>query len=130
MRRLLLTLSVLLATLVPVGLVTSSAGAVDVLNFCNNTTNAGKTDVCKDKKNQSTSTNPVITLVKDVIEIFTIIIGVAAVIVIIVSGINMITSGGDAQKAAQARSGLIYALVGLVIAAFAQAIVSLVLGRL
>jgi hypothetical protein len=129
MKRLLLTLSVLLATLAPAGLMASSAGAVDVLSFCGNTPNAGKTDVCKDKSH-GTSTNPIITLIKDAIQIFAIIIGVAAVIVIVVSSINMITSGGDAQKAAQARSGIIYALVGLVIAAFAQAIVSLVLGRL
>jgi hypothetical protein len=48
---------------------------------------------------------------------------------IILGGLKYITSGGDAQKVASAKSALIYAIVGLVIVALAQAIVRFVLGK-
>jgi hypothetical protein len=55
--------------------------------------------------------------------------GVAAVIMIIISGLKFITANGDAGNVASARTTLIYALVGLVVVALAQFIVHFVLGR-
>jgi hypothetical protein len=63
-------------------------------------------------------------------QIIAIFVGVAAVIVIIVSGLRFVTSSGDPSAVASARQALIYAIVGLVVAAAAQAIVSLVLVKL
>jgi hypothetical protein len=68
-------------------------------------------------------------LFKTIVQILGILAGVAAVIMIIVSGFRYITSGGDPQKVAGAKNALIYALVGLVIAALAQVIVHFVLGK-
>lgn len=62
-------------------------------------------------------------LVGTVVNVLSIIIGVASVIVIIIAGLNFVTAGGDSNKIASARSTLIYALVGLVIAASAQFLV-------
>lgn len=67
--------------------------------------------------------------VANVVNLISILAGIIAVIVIIVTGIRFITSGGDASGVAAAKSGLIYALVGLVIVALAQFIVHFVLGR-
>lgn len=64
-----------------------------------------------------------------VVNILSIIVGVAAVIVIVISGLRFITSGGESGKVAAAKNGLIYALVGLIIAALAQVIVHFVLFR-
>lgn len=50
-------------------------------------------------------------------------IGAVAVLMIVVSGLRYITSAGDPQKASQAKNGIIYALVGVVIALTAEAIV-------
>jgi hypothetical protein len=58
------------------------------------------------------------------------ITGVAAVIVIIVGGIQYVTSAGDSSKAASARNMIIGALVGLVIIAAAQGILMFVLSKL
>ena len=58
------------------------------------------------------------------------ITGVAAVIVIIVGGIQYVTSSGDAQQTASARNMIIGALVGLVIIAAAQAIITFVVSKL
>jgi len=58
------------------------------------------------------------------------IIGGIALLMATISGLRYITSGGDPQKAANARNGLIFALVGLLIALSAEAIVAFVLGYL
>lgn len=63
----------------------------------------------------------------DVINILSWLIGVLSVIMVIIGGFRYITSGGDAGKTVAARNTIIYALVGLVIAIFAQAIVAFVL---
>lgn len=61
------------------------------------------------------------------VNILSIVIGIAAVIVIILSGFKFITSGGDSSKVATAKNTLIYALIGLVVAALAQFLVHFVL---
>ena len=58
------------------------------------------------------------------------IIGALALLVITVSGLRYITSAGDPEKTAKAKNGIIYALVGLVVAISAEAIVAFVVGRL
>ena len=54
------------------------------------------------------------------------IIGALAFLVIVISGLRYVLAGGDPQKAAKAKEGIVYALVGLAIAIGAQAIVSFV----
>lgn len=54
-------------------------------------------------------------------------VGVAAVAVIIIGGIQYITSQGDAAKAARARNVILYGVIGLIICMLAFAIVNLVL---
>lgn len=67
------------------------------------------------------------TTVHDIINILSLVVGIAAIIMIIVSGLRYITSAGDAEKVKGAKRGLLYALVGLVIVALAQTIVHFVL---
>lgn len=57
------------------------------------------------------------------------IAGALALLIIIISGVRYILSGGDPQKAAKAREGIIYALVGLVVAISAETIVVFVVGK-
>ena len=64
-----------------------------------------------------------------VINILSLIVGVVAVIMLIVGGIRYVTSGGDGSSTSAARNTIIYALVGITVAALAQAIVKFVLGR-
>jgi hypothetical protein len=68
-------------------------------------------------------------LLKKVTLIISAIAGLAAVIIIIVSGFQFITAGGDAQKVASARSTLIGAIIGLVIILAARSILIFVLNR-
>ncbi|MBQ3430798.1 hypothetical protein IJG20_01680 [Candidatus Saccharibacteria bacterium] len=57
-------------------------------------------------------------------------VGVAAVVVIIVSAIKMTTSAGDPGAVQKAKQTLIYAIVGLVVAVLAYVIVEFVLDSL
>ena len=57
------------------------------------------------------------------------IVGALALLMIVISGLRYILAGGDAQKTAGAKQGIVYALVGLAIALLAQAIVVFVVRR-
>ena len=67
------------------------------------------------------------TLLTTIVNIVSMVAGVLAVIMIVVSGLRFMSSGGDSQKVSSAKSALIYALVGLAVAALAQALVLFVL---
>ncbi len=67
--------------------------------------------------------------IEGVITVLSIVIGVISVIMIIIQGLKFVTSNGDATKAASARNGIIYAIVGLVVVVLAQVIVNFVLGN-
>jgi len=77
----------------------------------------------------TTGTNNVQTLLTNIINWFSIIVGVIAVIMIIVGGLKYITSGGESGKVSSAKTTIIYALIGLVVVALAQLIVHFVLGQ-
>jgi hypothetical protein len=127
------SLLVLLVSIVPATslavAVPGNVGAVDVLPFCKNTPNAEQTKVCQAKSSDD-GTNPVIKVMRTALQIMTVILGVMATIVVIVSGLKYITAGGDTSAIESARRSLTYALVGLVIAALAQILVSFVLEKL
>lgn len=62
--------------------------------------------------------------------IISIIAGAAAVIVIVLSGIRYITSAGDPSQISQAKNGIIFAVVGLLVILLAQPILNFVIIRI
>lgn len=52
--------------------------------------------------------------------------GVAAVILIIISGIRLLVSGGDAEKVARARTSLYYSIIGFLIVLFSFLILKVI----
>ena|ERR1700722_1771972 len=58
------------------------------------------------------------------------IIGALALLMITVSGLRYITSAGSPEQMGRAKNGIVYALVGLVVAITAEAIVTFVINRL
>lgn len=58
------------------------------------------------------------------------ILAVVAVLIIVIAALNIVTAGGDSSKVAKARSAIIYALVGLAVIVAADAIVSLIIGKI
>ncbi|HET7060361.1 MAG TPA: hypothetical protein VFH99_03550 [Candidatus Saccharimonadales bacterium] len=66
-------------------------------------------------------------LANTIVNIFSIIVGAAAIIMIIYAGFRYITSGGSSERIGSAKTTLIYAIIGLVVVALAQILVHFVL---
>lgn len=132
-QKLRLSVVALLLLAVPLAICLSPAHVEAVNVFQDSCSGGGRissTDVCSAIKPGTPGANPIVTILKVTIEVISIIVGVTSVIMIIIAGMSMITSNGDSQSVAKARSGVIYALVGLVIVALAQSIVLFVLNKL
>jgi hypothetical protein len=69
------------------------------------------------------------TVVRNIINIFSLVVGIVAVIMIMVAGFKYITAAGDSGSLSSAKHTLIYAMIGLVIVAMSQFIVQFVLDR-
>lgn len=76
-----------------------------------------------------TATNRLNSIIRTVVNIFSLIVGVVAVIMIIVGGLKYITSGGDSGNVTGAKNTILYAVVGLIVVALAQFIVRFVLAK-
>lgn len=68
-------------------------------------------------------------LVASVVNLFSVLVGVVSVIMIIYGGFRYIISGGDSSNVTNAKNTILYAIIGLVIVAFAQFIVKFVLAK-
>ena len=66
-------------------------------------------------------------IIAGIVNVLIWVAGIASVIVIIVSGIMYITSGGNEKSVTNAKNALLYAIIGLVISIAAFAIVNFVL---
>ncbi len=87
-----------------------------------------KSVVCStDGSNPITGTDGVITRIAN---IFALITGIAAVVVIIVGGFEYVRSSGDSAKVNKAKNTIMFAVIGLVIVVIARAVVALAVSRL
>jgi hypothetical protein len=77
----------------------------------------------------ATGNTQIYGLAKTIVQVFSIVVGIVAVIMIIVGGFKYITSGGDSGNITSAKNTIVYAVIGLVIVALAQFIVQFVLTR-
>jgi cytochrome bd-type quinol oxidase subunit 2 len=113
---------------VPVA-VPALASAADIQgNLCGAATNL-TVDSGGDCSSTSSGTDKANSIITTVINIFSIVVGVVAVIMIILGGFRYITSGGDSSNVQSAKNTIIYALIGLVVVALAQFIVQFVLNK-
>jgi hypothetical protein len=92
-----------------------------------------KSDVCGGAALAGSSctgdTTSLTTTIRNIVNLFSIIVGIVAVITVVVAGFRYVTSGGDSSKISGAKNTLIYAIVGLVIVALSQSIVRFVLSK-
>jgi len=98
---------------------------------CNNLggEGTGSSAVCQTKATQNPLTGPKGTIVK-VTGILSIVTAIVAVIYMVWGGITYINSNGDSSAVSSAKSTLIYALVGLVVALLARPLINFVIGRI
>ena len=77
-----------------------------------------------------TDPNPQINkIITAVINAFSLIIGITAVIMIMVGGFKYITSSGDSNSVNSAKNTILYAIIGLIVVALAQVLVNFVLKK-
>jgi hypothetical protein len=69
-----------------------------------------------------------VSVIMTVVRWFLTFVGVLSLLMIVVSGIMYITSGGDSGRTETAKGYLLYSIVGLVVALLAYAIV-MIIGR-
>jgi len=77
----------------------------------------------------SSGTTKINDIITTVVNLFSVIVGIVAVIMIVLGGLRYITSGGDSTKVTTAKNTIVYALIGLVVVALAQFIVKFVLNK-
>ena len=82
---------------------------------------------CSASTGDGSSSSSIQSNVKFAINLFSWIVGVAAIIVMVLGGFRFVTSGGDSGRVSSARNTILYALVGLVVVAISQVIVRFVL---
>ena len=68
--------------------------------------------------------------VRNILSVVFAVVGIVAVIVIVVGGVNYIISQGDASKIQKAKNTILYGIVGLIVTLAAFAIVNFVMSGL
>jgi tellurite resistance protein TehA-like permease len=108
-----------------------ATASADITAICQGTNDAGGDGASGNATQCGTagsgSTDSLTSIAGQVVNIFSIIVGITAVIMIIYGGFRYITSGGDSGRVGNAKNTLIYALVGLIVVALAQFLVHYVL---
>jgi hypothetical protein len=121
-KRVIFTVLAVLSLLAPVAMTATGSAAFDPLKgTCSAGGGVTNSDACGASKKDPIS-GPNGILMKASLVLAT-IGGVAAVIIIIVAGFSYVSSNGDPSKAANARSAIIGAVIGLVVIAAAESIV-------
>lgn len=77
----------------------------------------------------SNSDGKIFGLIETIVDIFSLVVGIVAVIMIIIGGMKYVLSSGDSSNVTSAKNTILYAIVGLVIVALAQVIVVFVLNQ-
>lgn len=75
----------------------------------------------------SSAGNNINNIIKWILDIFSVIVGIAAVVMIVVGGLKYTISGGDSTRVSGAKDTILFAIVGLVVVALAQVVVHFVL---
>ena len=120
------TLSLIIAAFVAFAL-PASALADAKSSICEGVGITGGTTGCTPPAGSKTTVD---TVVAAAIDIFSVVVGVIAVIMIIVGGLKYVMSSGDSNNITSAKNTILYAIIGLVVVAMAQVIVRFVVSKL
>lgn len=96
--------------------------AATITDPCDYNDGALDLDGCPDGGNEAN----LIALINNITNWLTIAIGIAAVVFIIISGLQMTSSSGDPDKVKRARRTLLYSVIGLAVAILANVIINIV----
>jgi ABC-type Fe3+ transport system permease subunit len=80
---------------------------------------------CDDPEND----RKVDSLVSQVVNVLSVVVGIVATIMIMLGGFKYVTSNGDSNQISSAKNTILYAIVGIVVVVFAQVIVRFVINK-
>jgi len=132
LRKFTLTVAAVLALAAPIAAPAALAAAAGTGPDVNTNLGCGanlQLDSTAGNCGTATGTTKIQDIITTGINIFSVIVGIVAVVMIIVGGFKYITSGGDSSNVTSAKNTIIQAVIGLVIVAFAQFLVQFVLNR-
>ncbi len=138
-RTLIMSLFIGIGFLAPSAMILAPSSAfavshtVPVAEDCTDAKSCANQGVCALDPASCTSGEPskkVNDTVETVINILSVVVGVASIIMIILAGLKFVTSSGAPEKVSSARNTILYAVIGLVIVGLAQIIVFFVLNQL
>lgn len=124
MKKILLFLSVFMASLTLVPLLAPSVSLADTKSQIQggiNEANGGKPVGNAGKNIDDT--------IATALNLLTVAVGIVAVIMIVIAGFRYVTSGGSSDRVSAAKGTLLYAVIGVAVAALAQIIVQFVLNK-
>ncbi len=128
MKKLLLTFTALLA---PVLFFATAAANVNPLeDVCREAPNSAVCIEERATRGQDSTDNRVVSFLGEVVRIMLFALGAIAVVAVMVGALMYVLSGGDPAKTQKAKTTILYALIGVVIATVAQLIILFVLDRL
>ena len=105
------------------GVFTPVVSAANGIDICSKENENDNSVYCQNKDSGGAQVGGII---KTIVEVLLMAVGAISIIMIVIGGILFALSSGDAQKAAKARSTILYAVVGLIVSVFASAIVNFV----
>lgn len=101
---------------------------------------APNTPLCQDRAQRTPGGDPIdntsspilgpSSILYKIIQTITVLTGALSVIMIVVGGFKYVVSGGDSTATKGAKDTILYAVIGLAIAIFAQTIITFVLSQL
>lgn len=103
------------------------AFAADIPGCARDATGKYVTLMSTENSNVACTDFSILTVISTGINFLLIVIGTLSVVMIIVGGIRYTASGGNDKSVASAKNTIMYAVIGLVVAALAGAIVNFVL---
>jgi hypothetical protein len=80
--------------------------------------------------NSTDATETISNIIHSIVNLLSVLVGIAAVIMIIIGGFRYITSGGNDASVTSAKNTILYAMIGLVVVALSQLIVRFTLNKL
>jgi len=98
-------------------------------NVCTSSNEAGQSTICT-TDGQANPVSGTDSLILKITNFIALMAGVAAVIVIIVGGLQYILSSGDPSRTNSAKNTILYAVIGLVVIVAARSIIVFVINRL
>ena len=129
LKRIVTTLALAVVLAAPVALPAMASAQADIQAGLCGGVNLQSTPSNNCGPNDTQAQDKVNSMITTIINIFSLVVGFVSVLMIIFGGFKYITSNGDSGKVSSAKTTLVYALIGVAVAAFSELLVRLVLNR-